>query len=65
MADATAGHNIVASVYVETLAFARPDGPEILRPIGEVEFANGSAAMARSGKLGVAGRARQLSAMQT
>ena len=28
LADARAGHRIVASVYVETLAFARPDGPE-------------------------------------
>ncbi|WP_233853023.1 amidohydrolase family protein [Paraburkholderia sp. HD33-4] len=52
MSDASAGHNIVASVYVETMAFARPSGPEILRPIGEIEFANGAAAMALSGKLG-------------
>jgi L-fuconolactonase len=52
MSDASAGHNIVASVYVETMAFARPGGPEILRPIGEIEFANGAAAMALSGRLG-------------
>ena len=45
VADVNAGHNIVASVYVETLAFARTDGPEWLRPLGEVEFANGVAAM--------------------
>lgn len=49
LADARAGHNIVASVYVETLAFARPDGPELLRPLGEIEFANGVGAMAASG----------------
>jgi predicted TIM-barrel fold metal-dependent hydrolase len=46
--DAGAGHNIVASVYIETLAFARPSGPELMRPIGEIEFAVGAAAMAAS-----------------
>lgn len=52
LADAGAGHNIVASVYVETRAMARPDGPEVLRPIGEVEFADGMAAMSASGGYG-------------
>ena len=52
LADATAGHHIVASVYVEAGAFTRPDGPDLLRPLGEVEFANGAAAMAASGVLG-------------
>jgi predicted TIM-barrel fold metal-dependent hydrolase len=52
LADAGLGHNIVASVYVETLAMARPDGPQELRPIGEVEFANGAAAMSASGNYG-------------
>ncbi|WP_439171962.1 amidohydrolase family protein [Enterobacter hormaechei] len=47
--DTRAGHHIVASVYIETNAFARPDGPEILRPLGEVEFANGIGAMAAGG----------------
>jgi predicted TIM-barrel fold metal-dependent hydrolase len=47
-----AGHKIVSSVYVETLAFARPDGPEIMRGLGEIEFANGVAAMAASGRYG-------------
>ena len=51
--DARAGHNIVASVYVETQAFERADGPEVLRPLGEVEFANGMAAMSASGRYGV------------
>jgi L-fuconolactonase len=50
--DVNAGHRIVASVYVETLAFARKDGPEMLRPLGEVEFANGVAAMSASGAYG-------------
>lgn len=52
MADATAGHNIVASIYCETQVFSRSDGPEHLRPLGEVEFANGVAAMAATGQYG-------------
>ncbi|OAN75960.1 amidohydrolase [Sulfitobacter sp. EhC04] len=50
--DATAGHRIVASIYSETLSFVRPNGPEHLRPLGEVEFANGVGAMAASGRYG-------------
>lgn len=52
LADASAGHNIVASVYVESLAMVRPDVSEMLRPIGEIEFANGVAAMSASGLYG-------------
>jgi L-fuconolactonase len=52
LADAHAGHNIVASVYIEILAFARRHGPEMLRPLGEIEFANGVGAVARSGFYG-------------
>ena len=36
---------MVASIYCETQAFARKRGPEWLRPLGEVEYANGVAAM--------------------
>ncbi|WP_220384026.1 amidohydrolase family protein [Klebsiella pneumoniae] len=50
--DMSAGHNIVASVYIETNAFARADGPEIMRPLGEIEYANGIGAMAESGYFG-------------
>jgi L-fuconolactonase len=52
LADIGAGHRITGSVYVETQAFIRPDGPELLRPLGEVEFANGVAAMSASGIYG-------------
>lgn len=52
VADATAGHNVVASVYCETQVFSRKDGPEALRPLGEVEFANGVAAMTAGGQYG-------------
>jgi L-fuconolactonase len=52
LADARAGHRIVASIYAETLAFARPDGPEVFRPLGEIEFANGIGAIGASGVYG-------------
>jgi predicted TIM-barrel fold metal-dependent hydrolase len=50
--DAQAGHRIIGSVYCETQSFVRKDGPAWLRPLGEVEFANGVAAMAASGTYG-------------
>ena len=50
--DVTAGHRIIASVYMEAGAFLRPDGPEGLRPLGEIEFANGVGAMAQAGYFG-------------
>ena len=50
--DVRAGHRIVASVLVEAQSMYRPDGPELLRPLGEVEFANGMGAMAASGLFG-------------
>jgi len=52
LADVHSGHSIIASVYVETHAMARVDGPEMLRPLGEIEFANGVGAMASSGLYG-------------
>ena len=52
LADVQSGHRIISSVYVETLAFKRADGPEMLQPLGEVEFANGMAAMSASGLYG-------------
>jgi predicted TIM-barrel fold metal-dependent hydrolase len=37
--DLASGHKVVASVYVECGSMYRADGPEPLRPAGEVEFA--------------------------
>ena len=51
-ADIAGGHNIVATVYVEAHAMYRGDGPAHMKPVGEVEFANGMAAMAASGIYG-------------
>jgi L-fuconolactonase len=50
--DVSAGHRIVASVYCEARSFARLDGPEWMRPLGEVEFANGVGAMTATGVYG-------------
>ena len=52
--DAGAGHNIVSTVFIECGAMYKPDGPEALRPIGEIEFVNGIAAMSASGIYGKA-----------
>ena len=52
LADTGSGHNITATVYLEWLSMYRAAGPAALRPVGEVEFANGVAAMAASGTYG-------------
>jgi L-fuconolactonase len=46
------GHRIVATVFVDCMAFYRIDGPAAMRPVGETEFANGIAAMSASGAHG-------------
>src|SRR5436305_2899647 len=51
-ADLASGHNIVATVYVEARSMYRAAGPDPFRPVGEVEFANGIAAMSASGGYG-------------
>ena len=53
-ADIASGHNIVATVYVDARSMYRAKGPEAFRPVGEVEFANGVAAMSASGGYGPA-----------
>jgi predicted TIM-barrel fold metal-dependent hydrolase len=52
--DIASGHNVIATVYVEARSMYRADGPDALRPVGEVEFANGAAAMSASGGYGPA-----------
>jgi predicted TIM-barrel fold metal-dependent hydrolase len=52
--DLASGHNVVATVYVEARSMYRAGGPEAFRPVGEVEFANGAAAMSASGSYGSA-----------
>jgi predicted TIM-barrel fold metal-dependent hydrolase len=50
--DLASSHNVVATVYVEARSMYRAHGPEAFRPVGEVEFANGEAAMSASGGYG-------------
>jgi predicted TIM-barrel fold metal-dependent hydrolase len=54
LADLGSGHNVTATVYLEWLSMHRAAGPAELRPVGEVEFANGVAAMSASGGYGPA-----------
>jgi L-fuconolactonase len=53
-ADINSGHNVRSTVFIETRAMYRPDGPEELRPVGEVEFVQGLAAASASGLYGPA-----------
>ncbi len=48
------GHRVEATVFVEAAAMYREHGPAEMRPVGEVEFANGVAAMSASGLYGPA-----------
>ena len=50
--DASSGHNIIATVFMEFSSMYRADGPVAMQSIGEVEFVNGAAAMAASGRYG-------------
>ena len=43
-ADVHCGHNVRSTVFIETRAMYRPNGPAELRPVGEVEFVQGLAA---------------------
>lgn len=52
MMDLTSGHNIRATVFIDAHAMYRADGPHAMRTVGEVEFANGIAAMGASGTFG-------------
>jgi hypothetical protein len=46
------GHNVTQSVFVECGAMYRADGPAEMKPVGEIEFVNGTAAMSASGHYG-------------
>lgn len=54
LADISSGHNIRATVFIECAAMYRPRdaGPSEMRPVGEVEFVNGMAAMSATGRYG-------------
>ena len=50
--DASAGHNVVSTVFIECGAMYRATGPEAMQVVGETEFVNGIAAMSASGLYG-------------
>ncbi len=51
-ADINSGHNVRSTVFVEARSMYRSDGPEEMRPVGEVEFVQGLAAASASGLYG-------------
>jgi predicted TIM-barrel fold metal-dependent hydrolase len=51
-ADIHSGHNVRSTVFIEARAMYRTDGPEEMRPVGEVEFVQGLAAASASGLYG-------------
>jgi predicted TIM-barrel fold metal-dependent hydrolase len=51
-ADIHSGHKVRATVFIEARAMYRADGPEEMRPVGEVEFVQGLAAASASGLYG-------------
>ena len=51
-ADMQSGHNVRSTVFIEARAMYRVEGPEEMRPIGEVEFVQGLAAASASGLYG-------------
>ncbi len=51
-ADIGSGHNVRSTVFIEARSMYRTEGPEELRPVGEVEFVQGIAAASASGLYG-------------
>ena len=52
LADIEGGHNVRTTVFIEARAMYRADGPDELKPVGEVEFVQGLAAASASGVYG-------------
>src|SRR4029077_16183545 len=52
LADIGTGHNIGATVFMECKAMYRKNASPAMQAVGEVEFANGIAAMSASGEFG-------------
>lgn len=48
LADINSGHNVRSTVFIEARAMYRSHGPEEMKPVGEVEFAQGLAAASAS-----------------
>jgi L-fuconolactonase len=52
LADVATGHHVVATVFLECHSMYRAGGPAEMRPVGEIEFVTGQAAMSASGVYG-------------
>jgi predicted TIM-barrel fold metal-dependent hydrolase len=52
--DISSGHNVRSTVFVEARSNYRSDGPEEMRPVGEVEFVEGLATASATGQYGPA-----------
>src|ERR1700732_2102217 len=52
LADTGSGHNITQTVFVECGSMYRADGPTEMKPVGGIEFVNGTAAMRARGQVG-------------
>ena len=52
LADTNSGHNITQTVFIECGSMYRAEGPVEMKPVGETEFVNGTAAMSASGQYG-------------
>ncbi|MBV8622122.1 MAG: amidohydrolase family protein [Herbaspirillum sp.] len=52
LADLSSGHRITDTVFVQCRSMYRQDGPQAMKPVGEVEFVNGVAAQSASGLYG-------------
>ena len=52
LAEDTKGHNVRSTVFIEVRSEYRLDGPEEMRPVGEVEFVQGLANESASGSYG-------------
>jgi L-fuconolactonase len=52
LADVDSGHKITETVFIECGSMYRAEGPTEIKPVGETEFVNGTAAMSASGQYG-------------
>ena len=50
--DINSGHNVRSTVFVEARSMYRADGPDEMKPVGEVEFVQGLAAASANGLYG-------------
>ena len=52
VSDIDSGHNVTSTVFIEAGAMYRADGPDEMKPVGEVEFVQGLSAASASGLYG-------------